>query len=49
MEVQKSFFNTNFEKNPFIEGDFFQLQNRRYIGNKYKLKELILYSQRHSV
>ena len=37
MEVQQSFFDTKFEKHPFIEGDFFQLQNRRYIGNKYKL------------
>lgn len=41
MEVQRSFFNTNFEKHPFIEGDFFQLQNRRYIGNKYKLTDWI--------
>ena len=41
MEIQKSFFDTKFEKYPFIEGDFFQLQNRRYIGNKYKLTDWI--------
>ncbi len=41
MEVQTSFFSTNFDKSSFIENDFFQLQNRRYIGNKHKLTDWI--------
>ena len=42
MEVQRSFFETGFYNSSLIAGEnVFQLQNRRYIGNKYKLTDWI--------
>ena len=41
MEIQKSLFNLKFSHSHFIENNPFQLQNRRYIGNKHKLTDWI--------
>ncbi len=42
MEIQRDLFATELNSSPYvIEENFFQLQNRRYIGNKYKLTNWI--------
>ena len=41
MEIQTSFFHKGFDPFPLVGESSFQLQNRRYIGNKYKLTDWI--------
>ncbi|MDE0518075.1 MAG: Dam family site-specific DNA-(adenine-N6)-methyltransferase [Bdellovibrionales bacterium] len=41
MEIQKSFFEIEPYSSSFLTENIFQLQNRRYIGNKHKLTDWI--------
>lgn len=41
LEIEKHIYKVNFQKSIETKNNYFQLQNRRYLGNKYKLLRFI--------